>query len=134
MKTFKEFIGESLKDKMSAKSHDDIKGELKLYFKELKVQSDYIDKEKAFKDVDLESDNLYLVFDYEDHYELFEKYFDNIIDTDDNIISFEDDDVEFRYYPDKKIMWHFDGVLTECWYFEGIHINDMIDFFIENFD
>jgi hypothetical protein len=127
IKTYNNFINESITDLMKPKLEDDIRKSLYEYFKD-ELNANYL---PIFKKMDsFKEDNLYLILDYDDHYDLIDTYFNKLI-YDKEHIEIIEGELEFAYYPELKLAYDYDGVLNYSWYFDGSYIPKLIDFLIE---
>lgn len=132
MKSFEKF-NESLKDKMTPKPKDSIENSLCDYFNEyLLVESgeEFVLETGVF-DKDIQKNQLYFIFDYEDYYDIIDNYFRDISEGQNNYQMTIHND-EYTCYPDKKIVLYKDDVMTEGWYFDTSVLDGLIKFMMEN--
>jgi hypothetical protein len=127
-----EKYNEGVRHLMTPKSKEEIKKSMYDYFKDDKVIKN-LNIIPAFDEMEFfDLDNLYCMIDYEDYYENIDNYFNDIIENEEKYEVEDGDGGTFICYPNLKIAYYQDGVLTDSWYFDGSHIDGITNYIIEN--
>lgn len=130
LRNFKMFgTNEGLRDKMTPKPTEDVRNGLYDYFKENKVmnQNEYVKEVDVFDNLN----DLYLILDYEEYYDIVDRYFKTLTDGEDK---FEMTIYGDRYvcYPKQKLVDYCDNTMTGGWYFGGEKLDSVIEYIINN--
>lgn len=126
-----ESISESLRDKMTPKSKDDIKSNMMEYFKKYKLPG----IPKVFDDLFVKYDIVYRVEYYDDYFHYINEYFKtitNLLDEEINKDSNKPSTYSYIYYPSIKVVEELEQGEEYSWYFNEDHIDSIIKYIMEN--
>lgn len=119
---------EGLRDKMTPKPLDEVRKAMWRYFqKECKVTNptEYVRDTGIYQP----RETIYLVFDYDDHWEEVDGYFQSLIEKANSFEMTMYGDT-YKCYPELKIVDYCDNTLTGGWYFNKEQIDPIIDHII----